>query len=351
MSETSTPYTPASTSTTVAGNETLTLADEVKKYDTEGLISFFRSRDLGLSENAIKILEKEEIDGQAFLKLGKEEFRSIGLGLGPAVKLADFAKECKDKKLRSFSLYKTKKELGEVLRKYGIDSNDIKKIPPFVPEPVKIDEAGKHFQYCITDIKRKMGIIGSAKSSNEAVRCSYIEAILLSAMYIVKDITRKRISLEPQFEVVGEEATGRVDYAIKKIIDSLNEELICITEGKQNQEVLGIMQNIMQLESSYHTNKRKRKASEAFDDDFDYLYGIVTTAIDWYFIMYTPERVYCTKADYHIDLTEDILEDDAKLRQGVKEVMRVIVGLLKDRVEVADSPDIKRARTEKYIKE
>ena len=79
-----------------------------------------------------------------------------------------------------------------------------------------------------------MGIIGSAKSSNEAVRCSYIEAILLSARYIVKDITRKRISLELQFEVIGEEATGRVDYAIKKIIDSLNEKLICITEGKQN---------------------------------------------------------------------------------------------------------------------
>src|SRR6266542_2016387 len=128
-----------------------------------------------------------------------------------------------------------------------------------------------------------MGIIGSAKSSNEAVRCSYIEAILLSAMYIVKDITRKRISLEPQFEVVGEEATERVDYAIKKIIDSLNEELICITEGKQNQEVLGIMQNVMQLESSYHTNKRKRTASEAFDDDFDYLYGIVTTGEIFYF--------------------------------------------------------------------
>src|SRR6266542_5048509 len=81
-----------------------------------------------------------------------------------------------------------------------------------------------------------MGIIGSAKSSNEAVRCSYIEAILLLAMYIVKDITRKRISLEPQFEVVGEEATERVDYAIKKIIDSLNEELICITEGKQTRK-------------------------------------------------------------------------------------------------------------------
>ena len=75
---------------------------------------------------------------------------------------------------------------------------------------------------------------------------------------------RKRISLEPQFEVVGEEATGRVDYAIKKIIDSLNEELICITKGKQNQEVLGIMQNIMQLESSttqIRENERRLKLS------------------------------------------------------------------------------------------
>lgn len=38
----------------------------------------------------------------------------------------------------------------------------------------------------------------------------------------------------------------------------------------------GFVQNVMQLESSHHTNTRKRKASEAFDD-FDYLYGIVTT--------------------------------------------------------------------------
>ena len=67
--------------------------------------------------------------------------------------------------------------------------------------------------------------------------------------------------------------------------------------------------------------------------------------------MYTPERIYCTKANYHIDLTENILDDDAKLRQGVKEVMEVIVGLLKDRVEVDDATDSKRARTKKFIKE
>ncbi|POG68382.1 hypothetical protein GLOIN_2v236923 [Rhizophagus irregularis DAOM 181602=DAOM 197198] len=60
---------------------------------------------------------------------------------------------------------------------------------------------------------------------------------------------------------------------------------------------------LMQLESSYQTNVRKRKASEAFNDEFDYLYEIVTTATDWHFL---TERIYCTKADYHIALTKVI---------------------------------------------
>jgi hypothetical protein len=40
MSEISTPYTQASTFTTVAGNEAFMLVDKIKKYDTAGLISF-----------------------------------------------------------------------------------------------------------------------------------------------------------------------------------------------------------------------------------------------------------------------------------------------------------------------
>ena len=67
--------------------------------------------------------------------------------------------------------------------------------------------------------------------------------------------------------------------------------------------------------------------------------------------MYTPERIYRSKTEYHVVLTEDILEDDIELRRDVKKVMEVIVGLLKDRVEVDDSPDSKRARTKKFIKE
>ncbi|PKY38992.1 hypothetical protein RhiirA4_194634 [Rhizophagus irregularis] len=55
--------------------------------------------------------------------------------------------------------------------------------------------------------------------------------------------------------------------------------------------------------------------------------------------MYTPERIYCSKDDYHIVLNEKILKDDAELRRGVKKVMEVVVGLLKDRVEVDDSKE------------
>lgn len=44
-----------STSVTATGNETFKLADEVKKYDTAGLISFLRGQDLRLSETAPKI--------------------------------------------------------------------------------------------------------------------------------------------------------------------------------------------------------------------------------------------------------------------------------------------------------
>jgi hypothetical protein len=126
MSETSTPYTPASTSTTVAGNESVSLADEIKKYKSVELISFLQEQDLELSETAIKILEKEEVNGLDFFDLTQEELEKWGMPGGPAKRLVKFAKECKEKKKRSFSSYRS---LKEVLAKYGIKSSSITSIP------------------------------------------------------------------------------------------------------------------------------------------------------------------------------------------------------------------------------
>jgi hypothetical protein len=76
----------------------------------------------------------------------KEEFQGLGLGFGPAKNLADFAKECKEKKLKAFSSYKS---LKEVLTKYGIDSNGTNTIPLFSIQILKTQNSNKHFEHCI----------------------------------------------------------------------------------------------------------------------------------------------------------------------------------------------------------
>ena len=66
--------------------------------------------------------------------------------------------------------------------------------------------------------KVEVGNMGSIiADSNEAMRCEYISAILHASLYIVKRITQKELTLELQLEIVGEENSGRVDYAIKAL--------------------------------------------------------------------------------------------------------------------------------------
>ncbi|CAB4385908.1 unnamed protein product [Rhizophagus irregularis] len=58
------------------------MSDVVKDFNTEELIDYLGRKNLKLDKDDIKILRKEKISGLAFLKLTKEDFRSIGLTLG-----------------------------------------------------------------------------------------------------------------------------------------------------------------------------------------------------------------------------------------------------------------------------
>ncbi|RGB42603.1 hypothetical protein C1646_750788 [Rhizophagus diaphanus] len=143
--------------------------------------------------------------------------------------LAKVVQALKEKPKRAFSTYKS---LSEVLAKYGIDSN------------VRLKNHGN----LVVD-------------SLEAMRNEYVVAILHSAIDITRDDTGKELSMRPEYEVIGEESSGRVDYAIKDV-----ENLICITEDKPQRNVIeGFAQNIKQLE--------------------------MTTARDWHFLLYTPGRI------------------------------------------------------------
>ncbi|PKY54578.1 hypothetical protein RhiirA4_481748 [Rhizophagus irregularis] len=190
--------------------------------------------------------------------------------------------------------------------------------------------------------------MGTVNQSNEAIRCEYISTILHACVHITKNLTGKYIRINPQFEIVGGESTGRVDYAIGAL-----EELFCITEGKQFQIDIGFAQNIMQCESAYRTNKRKQKVDDA---SYDYIFGIVTTATEWYFLLYTPDGISCTSRNpLSIHFVESALkegsEEEKELYKRVKRVMEVIVGLLKDRVDVEKMPVVKKQRVCSYFEE
>src|ERR1043165_9908340 len=197
--------------------------------------------------------------------------------------------------------------------------------------------------------------------SLEAMRNEYVVAILHTAINITRDSTGEELSMRPEYEVIGDESTGRVDFAIKVMelflvyfFTSLEvilipyllwssqkaENLICVTENKPERNLIeGFAQNIKQLESSFQTNMRKRKRDD--DDDFDYLYGIVTTARDWHFLLYTPEKIsQGNKLTFSIEFSEDAFVKESveyqTLRNGVKKVLGVVVGLLKDRACAED---------------
>ena len=126
--------------------------------------------------------------------------------------------------------------------------------------------------------------------------------------------------------------------------------------GRKHQVVIGFAQNLIQCESALQVNKknRKRKSGEAFGEDFDYIYGIVTTASEWYFILFTSDGISSTSKDpLNIRFSESALkegsEEEKNICKNVKRVMEVVVRLLKDRLEcVGKELNRKKARIEEY---
>ncbi|RGB22764.1 hypothetical protein C1646_775579 [Rhizophagus diaphanus] len=271
-SETSIPYTPASTSITVAKNE---------------------MKNLELSETAIKILEKEELNGGDLFDLTEERLHSVGLGLGPAIRLVKFAKDCKDKKKRAFSIYRS---LKEVLTKYGIDGNSIGTIRQFLPPTYKLKDDDEELVQHIKEIKHSWEIWGA-----------YLPIVMKPCV----------------LEIVGEKSTGWVDYAIKTL-----EELLCIAEEKLHQVVMDFAQNLMQYESALQVNKKNRKRKSD---------GISSMSKDLLNIQFTKSAL------------KKGSEKEKDLCKNVKWVIEVIVRLLKDRLEcVGEESDRKKARIEEY---
>ena len=140
--------------------------------------------------------------GGDLFDLTEEKFRSVGLGLGPASRLVKFAKDCKDKQLRAFSSYRS---LKEVLVKYDLVSEGTEVIPLFTPQIHEIRDDNKHLELCMADIKLRLKSYGTLViTSLESMRNEYVSTILHTALSIAEDITKKKFSTRPEYEIIGD---------------------------------------------------------------------------------------------------------------------------------------------------
>ena len=73
--------------------------------------------------------------------------------------------------------------------------------------------------------------------ANEATCYEFISSILHASIAIAKKFTSQDIFIVLQKDISGEDATGRVDYAIKSL-----EDLLCITKEKSCNIKIGYAQ-------------------------------------------------------------------------------------------------------------
>ena len=106
--------------------------------------------------------------------------------------------------------------MREVLIRYGLESEGTDKIPLFSLQTYEIKDSDKHFEHCVENILFRMKHYGSLViDSLESMRNEYVSTILHTSLHIAGDLTKKEFSMRPEFEIIGEESSGRVDYAIK----------------------------------------------------------------------------------------------------------------------------------------
>src|SRR5207253_6473186 len=117
-----------------------------------------KEQNLKLDDDDLGILRKKKINGLSFLEMTEEKFMQDGLERGPAILLAKEVQTLKEKPKRSFSSYRS---LKEVLAKYGIDSNGTDTIPLFSLQTHEIQDTNKHFEHCMENILFRMKHYGS----------------------------------------------------------------------------------------------------------------------------------------------------------------------------------------------
>ena len=145
--------------------------------------------------------------------------------------------------------------------------------------------ASNAFKHLITDLQIRHGSI-SLNLSNEATCSEFIPLFLIAVSSIFTDIV-----VNPQRPVHGRYGRGPVDFALEV---STSGVILGITEVKREDFRRGVAQNLVQLESSL--SSRKRKSSEisgdpSIGDGEAKVFGLVTGAKEWWALECAMDKI------------------------------------------------------------
>jgi len=218
----------------------------------------------------------------------------------------------------------------EVLLKLGVGGS-LETIQRFFPRAIALPDNDKDFEHCIEDIKHKLRGFGDGLGLGGRHRREFVSTVLLAAVLLVPG-TR----LDVKKSLIGDEKQEILDYSVLN-----GSDILCrICHARESNLVESTAMNLMQCKEALQQNKRKGNRG----DEFDYIYGISTTAEVWRYIMLTSEgEVYRTAYVHHLPLDTASIEDDQNLRKSVKEIVVTIAWMLQDRAQ-GDGPSAKSER-------
>ncbi|CAH1767846.1 4544_t:CDS:2, partial [Entrophospora sp. SA101] len=232
---------------------------------------------------------------------------------------------------QDFSSYKS---LSKVLRTFGInDISSLVDIPQFTlgkyEYDIEVNIENKTIKALFKEIKIRLKACGPVIGghANEALRSEFISPFMNHAVAESKEGTK----LRPQKRISGTYGKGFVDYAI-----CYKSSVICITEAKTNELEIGLTQNLKQLQAAAQMNIKKCKSP----DSSEALYGIVTTGVEWLFVLFSvcldKINIAATSRSIlrlNVDMENVNLDE---LSDQVVKIYTTIKSLLTDQVRIND---------------
>lgn len=332
--------------------DTITLNIVVRPNRTESFpwTTDTETTTIGKLERAIYAVYPDKEDGEAVLAVihprGTSEgteypsddahFRDIiQLYRRTNIKTLTVALETPTKKYSDFTL----KEVNSLYRISNMETPTMSDLPPFndiSTEALDSDLHRESLRRLLDELDSRIRAIPSDTFANEATCSAYVCSFLTQAVLIFNG----DLKLAPERQLRGKHGHGKVDYAIEALAEDGSRHVLGVTEVKHEDYRKGLAQNLVQLESSLTTvRKRKRSCDDNGDEEREEdssaptrAYGIVTDACFWFFVECTidPSQDSGDRPKFRISKLKDIANYDKDTwRVEAESVLGQIVWLMR----------------------